>query len=148
MSFGADVILDLSTLEPGQRLFSRSMAVSADAAASFREAVGDDGAAAAGDHAVPPMAVAAMVMGAAMEAVELPAGAVHTAQELEFGRPVEEGVMLACSATVVSNSVRRGTRFIVLEMRGDDGAETALRARATIAIAQTPIAHAQDGAPE
>ena len=65
-----------------------------------------------------------------------------------FWGPVEEGVMLACSATVVSNSVRRGTRFIVLEMRGEDGAETALRARATIAIAQTPTAHAQDRAPE
>ena len=135
MSFGADVILDLSTLEPGQRLFSQSMAVSADAAASFREAVGDDAPEAAGDHVVPPMAVAAMVMGAAMEAVELPAGAVHTAQELEFGRPVVEGAALACSATVVSNSVRRGTRFIVLEMRGVHGTDTALTARSTIAIA-------------
>ena len=142
------MILDLSTLEPGQRLFSRSMAITADAAASFRAAVGDDAPAAAGEHAVPPMAVAAMVMGAAMEAVELPAGAVHTAQEIEFAKPVDEGVALACSATVVSNSVRRGTRFIVLEMRGEDGAETVLRARATIAIAQTPIAHAIDGAPE
>ena len=134
MSFGADVILDLSTLEPGQRLFSRSMAVSAADAASYRAAVGDD-APASEKGLVPPMAVAAMVMGAAMEAVELPAGAVHTAQELEFGRPVVEGAALACSATVVSNSVRRGTRFIVLEMRGVDGADTALTARSTIAIA-------------
>ena len=130
--------MDLSTLEPGQRLFSRSMAVSADAAASFREAVDDEAPAAAEDHVVPPMAVAAMVMGAAMEAVELPAGAVHTAQELEFARPVEMGAPLTCSATVVSNSVRRGTRFIVLEMQGTDGAETVLRARSTIAIAGAP----------
>ena len=148
MSFGTDVILDLSTLEPGQRLFSRSMAVSADAAASFRAAVGDEEPAPPGEHVVPPMAVAAMVMGAAMEAVELPAGAVHTAQELEFARPVDEGVALACSATVVSNSVRRGTRFIVLEMRGNDGADTVLSARSTIAIAQTPIARATSGASE
>ena len=140
--------MDLSTLQPGQRLFSRSMAVSADDAAAYRSAVGDDAPPAAGEHVVPPMAVAAMVMGAAMEAVELPPGAVHTAQELEFARPVDEGVVLACSATVVSNSVRRGTRFIVLEMRGDDGAEAALRARSTIAIAQIPIARAIDGVAE
>ena len=126
--------MDLSTLEPGQRLFSQSMAVSAAHAAAYRSAVGDDGALAE-EHLVPPMALAAMVMGAAMEAVELPAGAVHTAQELEFGQPVAEGATLACSATVVSNSVRRGTRFIVLEMRGGDGTETALAARSTIAIA-------------
>ncbi len=126
--------MDLSTLEPGQRLFSRSMAVSAAAAASYRSAVGDD-APAAGEHVVPPMAVAAMVMGAAMAAVELPAGAVHTAQELEFARPVEEGAPLTCSATVAANSVRRGTRFVVLEMRGVDGTEMAFAARTTIAIA-------------
>ena len=127
--------MDLSTLEPGQRLFSRSMAVSADAAASYRSAVGDDAPPIAGEHVVPPMAVAAMVMGAAMAVVELPAGAVHMAQELEFARPVEAGAPLTCSATVVANSVRRGTRFIVLEMRGVDGADTALTARSTIAIA-------------
>ena len=86
-------------------------------------------------------------MGAAMEAVELPAGAVHTAQELEFGGPVDEGVVLACSATVVSNSVRRGTRFIVLEMLGVDGGETALSARSTIAI-PVPDALPGDGAPQ
>ena len=127
--------MDLSTLEPGQRLFSRSMAVSADAAASYRSAVGDDAPPIAGEHVVPPMAVAAMVMGAAMAVVELPAGAVHMAQELEFARPVEAGAPLTCSATVVANSVRRGTRFIVLEMLGVDGAETAFAARTTIAIA-------------
>ncbi len=126
--------MDLSTLQPGQRLFSRSMAVSADDAAAYRSAVGDDAPPAAGEHVVPPMAVAAMVMGAAIEAVELPAGAVHTAQEVEFARPVAEGASLTCSATVVSNSVRRGTRFIVLQMLGVDGAETALSARSTIAI--------------
>ena len=126
--------MDLSTLEPGQRLFSRSMAVSADDAASYRSAVGDDSRPTDGEQVVPAMAVAAMVMGAAMAAVELPAGAVHTAQELEFARPVEAGAPLTCSATVVANSVRRGTRFIVLEMLAVDGAETAFAARSTIAI--------------
>ena len=124
--------MDLSTLEPGQQLFSRSMSVSADDAASYRAAVGDETP--SDEHAVPPMAVAAMVMGAAMQTVELPAGAVHTAQELEFARPVEEGATLVCSATVVSNSVRRGTRFLVLELLGVDGDETAVSARTTIAI--------------
>ena len=135
--------MDLSTLEPGQRLFSRSMTVSADAAASYRAAVGDDPPPSDGEHVVPPMAVAAMVMGAAMEAVALPAGAVHTAQELEFARPVEVGAPLTCSATVVANSVRRGTRVIVLQMLGVDGAEKAFAARSTIAIAG-----ALDGASE
>ena len=127
--------MDLSTLEPGQRLFSRSMTVSADDAASYRSAVGDDAPPTDGEQVVPAMAVAAMMMGAAMAAVELPAGAVHTAQELEFARPVEEGAPLTCSATVAANSVRRGTRFIVLEMRGVDGTEMAFAARTTIAIA-------------
>ena len=110
------------------------MAISADEAALYLSAVGDDAPLYAEEGVVPPMALAAMVMAATMRAVELPPGAVHTAQEVEFARPVAQGADLACTATVVSNSVRRGTRFLVIEMRGVDGGSPALSARATIVI--------------
>ncbi len=110
------------------------MAISADEAALYLSAVGDDALLYAEEGVVPPMALAAMVMAAAMRAVELPPGAVHSAQEVEFVHPVAQGADLACSATVVSNSVRHGTRFIVVEMRGVDGGGPALSARMTIVI--------------
>ena len=126
--------MDLSTLEPGQTLFSSSMTISAEQAAAYRSAVGDGAALYDEERVVPPMAVAALVMGGAMRAIQLPPGAVHTGQELEFLRPVPEGTVLSCSASVVSNGVRRGTRLLVLELRALDGAGTAVRGRATIAV--------------
>jgi acyl dehydratase len=129
--------LDLSALEPGQALFSKRIVVTAADAASYLTAVEDDAALYAAERLVPPMAVAALVMGAAMEAVALPSGAVHTGQELEFAAPVREGTELACGATVAQNSVRRGTRFLVLEIHGERGGVTAVAGRTSIAIAES-----------
>jgi hypothetical protein len=128
--------LDLTSLEPGQTLLSEPLVISIGDAAEYRAAVEDDAVLYAEEHVVPPMAVAAKLMTAAMKAVALPAGAVHTGQELEFARPVAEGAELACTVVVAQNSLRHGTRFLVLELSGTEGEELAVAARTTIAIAE------------
>ena len=127
--------MDLATLEPGQLLFEERRTISSAEATAYLAAVEDGAEFYRSEHLVPPMAVAAMVMGAALVAVELPAGAVHTGQELEFAAPVHEGEELVCSAAVVQNSVRRGTRFLVLEITGVAGDERAVSGRVSIAVA-------------
>ena len=128
--------MDLSTLQPGQPLFSERIVITPAQAAAYRSAVEDDDALYGREHLVPPMAVAALVMGTALRSVELPAGAVHTGQELEFAAPVAEGATLLCSATVAQNSVRRGTRFLVIEILGGDAHAPAVAGRISIAIAE------------
>ena len=132
--------MDLSTLEPGHVLLSKRITITAAAAAEFRSAVEDSAELYADERLVPPMAVAALVMGEAMRAVELPGGAVHTGQELEFLAAAPEDAELACTASVAQNSVRRGSRFLVLEIRGqlngEGGAETVVAGRATIVVAE------------
>ena len=61
---------------------------------------------------------------------------MHTGQELEFARPVAEGTELACIVVVVQNSLRQGTRFLVLELSGTEGDELAVAGRTTIAITE------------
>jgi hypothetical protein len=112
------------------------MMVTSSEAAAYRAAVDDNGALYDQGHLVPSMAVAALVMGAAMRAVDLPAGAVHTGQELEFALPVPEQAELNCTATVSQNSVRGGTRFLVIGIQAALGGKTAVAGRATIAIAE------------
>ena len=139
--------MDLSTLEPGLVLLSKRITITATAAAEFRSAVEDSAELYADERLVPPMAVAALVMGEAMRAVELPGGAVHTGQELEFLAAAPVDAELACTASVAQNSVRRGSRFLVLEIRGElsgeGGAETVVAGRATIAVAEQGTA--EDG---
>ncbi len=128
--------MDLTTVEPGQTIFEGPMTISHADAVAYRLAVEDNAPLYEQEHVVPSMAVAALVMGAAMSAIQLPAGAVHTGQELEFARPVAEGTQLSCRATAVQNSIRRGTRFLVLDIEGADGSEVAVRGRATIVISE------------
>jgi hypothetical protein len=126
--------VELDALQPGQTLFSERISVPAAASAAYREAVDDGCDLHPQKCLVPSMAVAALVMGAAMRAVHLPAGAVHTGQELLFSREVPEGVELDCSTSVAQNSVRQGTRFLTLELRAMRGGELAVSGRANIAI--------------
>ena len=131
--------MDLSALEPGHELFARRIAITDDAIAGYLAAVEDDGDTYAREGIAPPMAVAALVMGEALQAIELPAGAVHTGQELGFEAPVDVGAEVDCAATVVQNSVRRGTRFMALEIVADVGDDRALTGRVSMAIPEGAI---------
>lgn len=127
--------MDLATLEPGHSLFNVKMTISENQIRAYLDAVDDDADVYRTESLAPPMAVAALVMGAALRAVELPAGAVHTGQELDFVAPVTLGSELDCGAAVAQNSVRRGTRFLVLQITANNGTEPAMSGRVSIAIA-------------
>ena len=126
--------MDLNTLEPGHTLVDRELVITEEMAHAYIEAVGDECAVYNEEGLVPSMAVAALVMAKAMDTVSLPAGTVHTGQELTFSRPVAMGSAIRCSATVAANSVRRGTRFLTLDLRGERDGEAAVEGRAALAI--------------
>ena len=127
--------MNLATLEPGQLLFDLKMTITEDQVRAYLDAVEDNDDVYREEGLAPPMAVAALVMGAAMRVVDLPAGAVHTGQELDFVAPVRFGAELGCGASVAQNSVRRGTRFLVLQITGAVGSQPAMSGRVSIAIA-------------
>jgi acyl dehydratase len=122
--------VDLSTLQPGQRLCGGPLTIPPERADAYRAAVGASSA----TGAVPGMAVAALMMAEAMRAVDLPAGTVHTGQEVSFSGPVAPGDALETEASVAANSVRRGTRFLVLELTASRTGAPVLSARANLAI--------------
>lgn len=126
--------MDLSRLEPGQLLMERRVAVTAERAAAYAAATGDGCALYAEEGVVPPMAVAALALAEAMAAVSLPAGAVHTGQELAFLRPVPANAEANVTASVAVNGVRRGTRIFALDLRADLDGEPALEGRTSLAI--------------
>ena len=126
--------MDLNTLEPGHSLVDCEIVVTDSMADAYIKAVGDESTLYTEERLVPLMAVVALVMAEAMDAVSLPAGTVHTGQELTFSRPVAMGSVVRCSATVAANSVRRGTRFLTLDLRGERDGETAVEGRTALAI--------------
>ncbi len=129
--------MNLNELEPGQTLCDREFEMTAERVEAYLEAAGGDADIYRRLGIAPPMAVAALAMAAAMEAMALPAGAVHTGQELTFGTPAPIGARIRCVATVGAGSVRRGARFLSLDLLAADAAGGApiVEGRTSLAIA-------------
>jgi len=132
--------MDLAILETGQTLLRAPLTISPQEIDAYLDAVDDDAEVYRAEHLAPPMAVAALIMASAMRAVALPAGAVHTSQELDFAAPVAlgpDGATLDCLASVAQNSERRGTRFLVLEIAADIQGRRAVTGRISLAVAES-----------
>lgn len=115
-------MIDYSTLQPGQRLSHEILTLDADSIAAYVDAVSDSSlpASANGVPLAPPMAIAALALSAVINALQIPGGTIHAGQELEFGKVMPVGATLACSATLAQNSMRRGWRFLVVNLTATD----------------------------
>jgi len=126
------VTVDFDTLTLGQRIVDKPLVISAAVVDAYLRAVKDGSS--LHDALVPPTAVAALALAAVMDAVSLPAGAVHTAQELEFTAPVPPDAPLRCTAEVAQNSIRGGARFLTLQFQVSNAEVVALTGRSSILI--------------
>lgn len=99
---------------------------------AYRDAVGD-----ALNHydqsgVVPPLAVAALALGALLEKVSLPPGTLHASESLRFRAMVPVGASVACRATLAQRSVRAGWIVSVLDSEITCEGRAAVFARATV----------------
>ena len=117
--------VDYSKLEIGQQLSSQPVTLDAKAVGDYVAAVDDANGPQSPDGAalVPPMAIAALALSAVINVLQIPGGTIHASQELGFSASVPIGETLECTATLAQNSVRRGWRFLVVNMEAvsDDG---------------------------
>ena len=111
-------MIDYSKLETGQQLTEQHLTLDAKAVGDYVSAVSDASNPAAGDGTplVPPMAIAALALSAVINTLQIPGGTIHASQELGFGASVSVGDTLECTATLAQNSVRRGWRFLVVNI--------------------------------
>ncbi len=89
--------------------------LSGDDAASYLEAVGDANPLYAETGLAPPLAVAARALGALLDTIELPAGTLHTGQEVEAHAGVPIGAELNLSGRIAQRSERAGLVISVLD---------------------------------
>ena len=130
-------MIDYSTLQPGQRLSHELLTLDADSIAAYVDAVSDSSwtASAEGVPLAPPMAIAALALSAVINALQIPGGTIHAGQELEFGKAMPIGSMLTCNATLAQNSMRRGWRFLVVNLTAaDDEGNAVMNGKSTIML--------------
>ena len=76
----------------------------------------DDGQKEYGEHRlVPPLALTALALGALLEKLNMPAGAIHSLQEVETRRGLQWGETVAGTATLQRPRRRGNLNFITAE---------------------------------
>jgi len=133
---------NLADLPRGHELPVAGFRVLAEDVRRYLEAVEDHsgayGQGADGPTWAPPLAVAALALRAILEQAELPAGALHAGQEVEFRHPIPVGASLRSRARVAQRSEMRGAIVSVIEFEvEEEGAPTpAVVGRATVMAPQ------------
>ena len=88
--------------------------------ALYLESVGDESALYRADGYVPPTALVAYALAALFRAINLPAGSIHSAQELSVSRPVASDEDVVFRIRLTRNTTMRGMRFLSVEFTGED----------------------------
>ena len=105
----------LADLPVGHTFEPIAFTVDAEKSRAYRSATGDTLTIYDEQKAVPPLAVAALALGALMEVIDLPDGTLHGNETLQAHAIVPEGAELTCSPTVTRNSTRAGMVFTTFE---------------------------------
>jgi hypothetical protein len=92
-----------------------SIEVSSDAVAAYLDAVQDANGIYRELGLAPPLGVAAAALGALLELLELPAGTLHTGQEIEMRGGVPMGCTCAVRGRIAQRSERAGLVIAALE---------------------------------
>ncbi len=122
----------LVDLPAGHAFPSITVALSQEAVVAYCEAVGDEQPLYAEASLVPPLAAAALCLGALLAEASLPPGSLHANEALELIRPVPVGAEVLCRTTLAKRSQRSGWVFSVLDSRLFVDGEPVLTAVATV----------------
>jgi len=106
--------VDYANIEPGYVISSASYAFSPADVEAYLEATEDAGDLYRDTGTVPPMAVAALSMGAISDSIAFPDGAVHVSQQMEFWGAVMVGDSVVCTSKVLSRRKRGPFNMLAL----------------------------------
>lgn len=124
----------LPELAKGHEFPPTSFELAEQDASAYLEAVDDSNPVYLDRRLAPPLAVAARGLGALLEVTELPAGTLHTGQEMEAHQGVPFGARLTLSGRIAQRSERAGLIISVIEFEvtlpGSDAA--AVTGRTTV----------------
>ena len=125
----------LFDLPKGYRFPETSFELTAEGVARYLEAVQDPSALYLERGLAPPLAVAARALGALLGMVELPAGTLHTGQELDGHAGVPIGAALTLTGRIAQRSERVGLIISVIEFEVTPaGSAAAVAGRTTVLV--------------
>lgn len=112
-----------------------SWTLSEESVKGYLDAVGDDAALYTEAGLVPPLALCAFALGAMLEKLSLPAGTIHSIQEMEALAGVGVGEEVRGKATPERPRARGGLRFMTVGYTLENGGGTAVQTGKTTVLA-------------
>jgi len=107
---------------------------------TYLQAVGESHALYIHQGFVPPTAIAAYALSGILREINLPSGAIHSAQETEVTRPRTSGEDIVFRANLTQNGVWKGWRFVSVEFSGVDKDEKqVIHGRSTVVMLESQI---------
>lgn len=122
----------LTDLSAGHTFDPITFTVDSERARAYRAAAGDTLSLYDVSGVLPPLAVAALALGALLEHVSLPPGTLHASESVSFKAPVPAGARLECRASLAQRSQRAGWIVSVLDSEISHDGRVAVTARATV----------------
>lgn len=122
----------LADLPVGHTFDTVRFTIDAEAAHAYREATGDTLSIYDEQGVVPPLAVAALALGALMEVIDLPDGTLHGNESLVAHAAVPVGAALETTPTVTRNATRAGVVFTSFEFVVSHEGRPVVTARSTV----------------
>lgn len=105
----------LSDLQKGHRFPATSIKLASEGVSRYLEAVQDGNALYLERGLAPPLAVAASALGTLLEVLDLPAGTLHTGQEVEVHAGLPIGATLIVTGRIAQRSERAGLVISVID---------------------------------
>jgi len=116
--------INYANVEPGYIISSASYTFSPADVEAYLAATEDTGDLYREASVIPPMAVAALSMGAISDSISFPDGAVHVSQQMEFCGAVVAGQSVVCISRVLARRKRGPFNMLTLgiDVENKDGA--------------------------
>lgn len=105
--------MDYSQLQPESIISKNQYEFSEDFINKYTESVKDSSNY---KNSVPPMAISALSIRGVLNDLKIPGGTVHVSQEFNYFLSIEKSEHIECLATIISNNVRGGWRFLSIKL--------------------------------
>ena len=109
----------LSELKPGDQVPALTLTLEPERIKEYLEATEETSghfADCSPGQIVPPTAVAGLAIAALFNNLEMPAGTIHTTQEIRWHRPAQIGQTLTAHVSVTRDSQRRNLRLMAVKL--------------------------------
>jgi len=129
--------LEIYSLQPGTIISNQFFEISEDNLDSYLRATGSTVLLESAKFKIPSIAIAAWALGATMKAISLPEGAVHISHQITASKSVRVGEKVNCLSKIMQNDIRRGVRFLKIEIQVTQNDAQVLSEVATITIKES-----------